>query len=411
MTMRDRVKELRRVPASELRANPKNWRRHPPAQVAALRGVLDDIGFADAVIARETPDGLELIDGHLRQEVMGDQPVPVLIVDVTEEEADKMLLTYDPLAMMAQADQDQLLDLLHDTQFADKAVNDMLEALANGERLPMPDLTEPVDDPGPQIDRADELREKWQTERGQVWEVGRHRLMCGDCTSPEDRKVLNAGMIPDFILTDPPYSSGGFQEASRGAGSIGTVRLNSAGERIQPQITNDRLSTRGYLALIKRAVGETECQGAYVFTDWRMWVNLFDVMEASGFGVRQMIVWDKGSPGMGAGWRSQHEIIMFACRSVIKFDNHKAVGNVLQYPRTGNPNHPTEKPVALLMDILNITDAAQTVYDPFLGSGSTLVAVENTGRDGYGMEIEPKYMAVTLERMAGMGLEPKLVTG
>ena len=143
--MQDRVKELRRVPASELRANPKNWRRHPPAQQAALRGVLEDIGFADAVIARETPDGLELIDGHLRQEVMGDQPVPVLIVDVTEEEADKMLLTYDPLAMMAHADQDQLLNLLHDTQFADKAVNDMLEALANGERLPMPDLTEPVD--------------------------------------------------------------------------------------------------------------------------------------------------------------------------------------------------------------------------------------------------------------------------
>ena len=143
--MKDRVKELRRVPASELRANPKNWRRHPPAQEAALRGVLEDIGFADAVIARETPNGLELIDGHLRQEVMGDQPVPVLIVDVTEEEADKMLLTYDPLAMMAHADQDQLLQLLRDTQFADKAVNDMLEAVANGERDVMPDLTEPVD--------------------------------------------------------------------------------------------------------------------------------------------------------------------------------------------------------------------------------------------------------------------------
>ena len=80
---------------------------------------------------------------------MGDQPVPVLIVDVTEEEADKMLLTYDPLAMMAHADQDQLLNLLHDTQFADKAVNDMLEAVANGERLPMPDF-EPgsIDDQG-----------------------------------------------------------------------------------------------------------------------------------------------------------------------------------------------------------------------------------------------------------------------
>jgi hypothetical protein len=144
MTMKDRVKELRRVPASELRANPKNWRRHPPSQEAALRGVLEDIGFADAVIARETPDGLELIDGHLRQEVMGDQSIPVLIVDVTEEEADKILLTHDPLAMMAHADQDQLLQLLRDTQFADKAVNDMLEAVANGERFPMPDLTEPI---------------------------------------------------------------------------------------------------------------------------------------------------------------------------------------------------------------------------------------------------------------------------
>ena len=142
MTMKDRVKELRRVPASELRANPKNWRRHPPSQEAALRGVLEDIGFADAVIARETDDGLELIDGHLRQEVMGDQVVPVLIVDVTEEEADKMLLTYDPLAMMAHADQDQLLNLLRDTQFESKAVNDMLEAVANGERDVMPDFTD-----------------------------------------------------------------------------------------------------------------------------------------------------------------------------------------------------------------------------------------------------------------------------
>ena len=111
-----------------------------------MRGILEDIGFADAMIARETPDGLELIDGHLRQEVMGDQVVPVLIVDVTEEEADKMLLTLDPLAMMAHADTDQLLQLLRDTQFADKAVNDMLEAVANGERDVMPMLGEELDE-------------------------------------------------------------------------------------------------------------------------------------------------------------------------------------------------------------------------------------------------------------------------
>ena len=144
--MRDRVKELRRVPASELRANPKNWRTHPPAQAAALKGVLAEIGFADAMIARETEDGLELIDGHLRREVMGDQEVPVLVLDVTEEEADKLLLTYDPLAAMAHADMNNLLALASLTEFESPAVFDMLEALINGERDVMPMLGDELDE-------------------------------------------------------------------------------------------------------------------------------------------------------------------------------------------------------------------------------------------------------------------------
>tara|TARA_Y100000310_G_scaffold251998_2_gene258648 strand:- start:5677 stop:6195 length:519 start_codon:yes stop_codon:yes gene_type:complete len=126
---RDRIKELRRVPASELRANPKNWRVHPTAQVAAMKGVLAEIGFANAVIARETPGGLELIDGHLRQEIMGDQLVPVLVVDVTGAEADKLLLTLDPLASLADADADRLHALLEGVTFKDKAVLEMLAGL------------------------------------------------------------------------------------------------------------------------------------------------------------------------------------------------------------------------------------------------------------------------------------------
>ena len=146
MESRDRVKELRRVPASELRANPKNWRTHPPAQEAALKGVLAEIGFADAMIARETEDGLELIDGHLRREVMGDQEVPVLVLDVTEEEADKLLLTYDPLAAMAHADMDSLLALASLAEFESPAVFNMLEALINGERDVMPILGDELDE-------------------------------------------------------------------------------------------------------------------------------------------------------------------------------------------------------------------------------------------------------------------------
>ena len=95
---RDRIRELRRVPASELKANPKNWRTHPEGQAAAMEGVLSEVGWADAVLARETADGLELIDGHLRKEIAPDEMVPVLILDVNESEADKILLTHDPLA-------------------------------------------------------------------------------------------------------------------------------------------------------------------------------------------------------------------------------------------------------------------------------------------------------------------------
>ena len=126
MVMRDRIKELRRVPASELRDNPRNWRIHPESQVSALKGTLADIGVANAMIARETDDGLELIDGHLRRNVLGDQVVPVLVLDVTEEEADKLLLTLDPLAMMAHTDQDKILELLEANRFESAAVNAMV---------------------------------------------------------------------------------------------------------------------------------------------------------------------------------------------------------------------------------------------------------------------------------------------
>ena len=129
VTFQDRITELRRVPASELTANPKNWRQHPASQKAALTGLLEEIGFADAVIARETDDGLELIDGHLRQEVMGEQEIPVLIVDVTEEEADKMLATFDPLTAMAKSDKNALTSLLSNIETNNEKISGLLSTL------------------------------------------------------------------------------------------------------------------------------------------------------------------------------------------------------------------------------------------------------------------------------------------
>ena len=103
-TLRSRVRSLRHVRASELRANPKNWRQHPASQRSALMAVLAEIGFADVVLVRETAEGLELIDGHLRADIAGDTKIPVVVLDLDEREADLLLATLDPLAGMADTD-------------------------------------------------------------------------------------------------------------------------------------------------------------------------------------------------------------------------------------------------------------------------------------------------------------------
>ena len=108
---RNRVRELRYVQAAELKANPRNFRRHPERQTKALRGVLDAVGVAGALLAYEHPErGLELIDGHLRQEIGGEWPV--LILDVTEAEANVLLATHDPIAAMAEQNQEMLEELI-----------------------------------------------------------------------------------------------------------------------------------------------------------------------------------------------------------------------------------------------------------------------------------------------------------
>src|SRR5262245_57542224 len=145
--IRDRVRELRRVRAGDLLPHAQNWRRHPPQQRAALRAVLAEIGYADALLARETPDGLMLIDGHLRREETPDALVPVLVLDVDEAEAAKLLVTLDPLAALATADAAALDVLLRDVQTGDEALGRMLADLAVTSGLLPRQPTAPANDP------------------------------------------------------------------------------------------------------------------------------------------------------------------------------------------------------------------------------------------------------------------------
>jgi ParB-like chromosome segregation protein Spo0J len=130
--LRNRIIELRHVLASELAANPRNWRTHPESQRQAVQDFLEDVGFADALLARKTEDGfLELIDGHLRADLMSQQSVPVLVLDVSRDEADKLLAVLDPLTQMADFDCVKLDALLSAYEKRGQAIGELCRELAD----------------------------------------------------------------------------------------------------------------------------------------------------------------------------------------------------------------------------------------------------------------------------------------
>ena len=139
MKIKNRIKELRLVKVSELKHNSKNWREHPQEQRDAMKGVLAEIGYVDALLARELPNGtLELLDGHLRAETTPNQEVPVLILELSDEEADTLLAVFDPIACMAEANQEKFNALLNEIKINDrelqKFTND-LKFMINDEML------------------------------------------------------------------------------------------------------------------------------------------------------------------------------------------------------------------------------------------------------------------------------------
>lgn len=147
MRIRDRIKEFRRVPARELVPNPKNWRTHPDRQRDVLKAVLSEIGYADALLVRECPDGsLQLIDGHLRAETTPNQDVPVLILDVDENEADKLLTLFDPLTSLAETNTEMLSELVSQIETENAAIRQMLDELTGTELSDLPSPEENLRD-------------------------------------------------------------------------------------------------------------------------------------------------------------------------------------------------------------------------------------------------------------------------
>jgi DNA modification methylase len=261
----------------------------------------------------------------------------------------------------------------------------------------------------PQIDRAEELLAKWHVERGQIWAIGKHRLMCGDSTCAADVARLMQGERAGLMATDPPYGvaydSAWRKQYSSGEYSVGSIA------------NDDRADWREVWALWDVPV-------LYIWHGGLHASAVAESLTACKYELRGQIIWNKSVMVFGRGaYHWKHEPCWYAVK---KGENANWQGDRSQTTvwdcgngsgagRTGDAaddfhaNHISQKPVELFRrPILNHTKKGDVLAEPFAGSGSQFVAAEQLQRICYGVELEPKYCAVILERMQKLGLTPAL---
>jgi DNA modification methylase len=404
---RDRVKELIRVKASDLRASASNWRLHGDQQKAAMRGILDEVGFVSGLIAfRDKRGKLTLIDGHLRKEISGDELVPVQVVDLTEAEAKKILATFDPIGAMATSNAEALETLLAGVKTDSEGVAAMLAELmaqANAAK-PTPLVHE---------DEVPEPPKVAITKTGDLWQLGAHRLLCGDSTKAEDVERLLGNRKPFIMVTDPPYGVE-YDSDWRLEAGVNKPWQKLASGKVQ---NDDRVDWSESYKLFPGHV-------AYVWHAGRFAADLVVNLRAAAFEVRTQIIWSKPSLVMSRGhYHWQHEPCWYAVRkggsakwcgdrkqsTLWQIANmHRTQGSV----DDGKTIHSTQKPVeCMARPIRNHGDKDDDVYDPFLGSGTTMIAAEQLGRRCFAMELDPIYVDVAVARWERLtGKKAKRIT-
>jgi DNA modification methylase len=228
------------------------------------------------------------------------------------------------------------------------------------------------------------------TQLGDLWILGEHRLLCGDSTKAEDVERLMDGSKADMVFTDPPYALFG----------------NSTGATV----ADDKMIRPFFRDIAKSML--RACKPAshfYSCLDWKSWSAVLDSYTQAGLTAKNMIVWDKGNAALGQAYRSQHELIMFGLVASVGVSITKSLGveigqitdaNVWTIKREPNQGmHSALKPQEVMIRaIKNSSDTDALVLDLFLGSGSTLIACQQTGRKCYGMELDPKYCDVIVKR-------------
>jgi len=368
------VIQIKEKLVSELIPYVKNSRTHSDEQVAQIAASIKEFGWTNPILI----DGENgIIAGHgrlLAARKLGYTKVPTIeLKDLTETQKKAYIIADNRLALNAGWDNEMLTielnDLLADgfalelLGFDSKELNALLE----------PEVVEGLTDE----DAVPKVPEEPKTRLGDIYQLGNHRLMCGDSSSQNDIDQLLVGDRPDMIFTDPPYN----------------IDYQGVSDK-RDKIKNDKMEDSAFVDfLIQTLYG---CETMYVCCSWH-YSHLFrEAMEKIGRKPKAMIVWNKVNPAQHLDkYFKQHEIIYYYG----DYGGHKTLrGDIWTIKRQKNTVHPTMKPVELIEIALEDNKGKKIVFDMFGGSGSTMIACEKQSRNARLMELEPKYCDVIVKR-------------
>lgn len=357
----------------------ENNPRDNTAAIDAVAASIKEFGFKNPIII----DGDNVIvAGHTRLKAaqkLKIQNVPCVVADdLTQEQVNAFRLADNKTAELAEWD----LELLN----SELELIDGIDMTEFGFELDIADDQEVVED-----EFDEELPEEPQTKLGDIYQLGRHRLMCGDSTDVNSVKTLMGGYKADLLLTDPPYNVA-YEGKTKDAL---TIKNDS--------MSNDKF--REFLRSAFTAADENMKQGA-VFYIWHADLEGYNFRGACfdvGWTVRQCLIWNKNSMVLGRqDYQWKHEPCLYGWKEGAGhlWAADRKQTTVLNFDRPQrNGEHPTMKPVALFdYQILNNTKGGDIVLDLFGGSGTTIMACEQNGRNAYVMEFDPRYVDVIIKR-------------
>lgn len=385
------------LPISEIKPYPHNPRKNEEAVVFVANSI-EQFGFKSPIIIDKNN---VIVCGHTRllaAEKLGLNDVPCIVADdLTPEQIKAYRLADNMTASKSEWD----IELLN-TELLDLESNfDMSDFGFEIE----PPTGEVRDDDFDADAVADAIVEP-VTKLGDIWTLGRHRLMCGDSTDRETVDRLMDGAKADMVFTDPPYALFG----------------NSTGVS---GVADDKMTRPFFLALFQRAREITKVFGhIYACCDWHSAFSLQAMAKQAGLTEKNLCIWDKGNGGIGAMYQHCYEMIWFFANTPVakttigqKYAGERTVNgkpNIWRYPREQGSvrEHNAQKPLEMVkFAVDNSSDMGEKVCDLFGGSGTTLIACEETGRDCFMMELEPKYCDVIIKRWENLTGQKAVLNG